>query len=377
MQSVALDSLGDYAFGEGFLTTKEQEVHMTILLRSAVVLAIPAAMSAWAEPTVVKSVKVTPGGLYELAINSTNHDVYVGATGGEAAVVRLDGETLATEGSIVTMPDPVFGVGLNSKTQMLYGTSTRRSSMVVVDLKAGKVVAVLKKETNDPSHLRGVRVDEERNKAYALVYGGPREGQGNEASEIWVIDGATHKLEKIYAPPMIGLMGIALNTKDNLIYAVANETNEVVVLDAANGSVKNRWKTGGQSAMNVAYDPARRRLFVTHNGSNNVVVLNEQTGEVLATVPTGGGALDVAYNPANNQAYITNRTAGTTSVLDAASYKVITSLKTGTLPQSVVIDPATNLVYVSNKAQGRGRGAPADQPAPVDEGGDTITIIKP
>src|SRR5690606_2773976 len=98
------------------------------------------------------------------------------------------------------------------------------------------------------------------------------------------------------------------------------------------------------------------------NGSNNVVVLNEQTGAVLATVPTGGGALDVAYNPAVNQAYVTNRTAGTTSVIDATSYTVIANLPTGTFPQSVVFDPATNLVYVSNKARGRGRGAAPGTP---------------
>ena len=353
-------------------------IHMTVLVRSAVAsAAVLMAASAAAQPAVVKTVKVEPGGLYELAVNPANHDVYVGATTGEAAVVRLDGQTLATEGRIDTMPDPVFGIGLNGRTQTLYGASTRRGTLVVVDLGAGKVVAVLRKETDDPSHFRGVRVDEDRNKAYAMVYGGPREGQGNEPSEIWVIDGATNTVEKVYTPPMIGLMGIALNTDANVIYAVGNEANEVVVLDAATGDVKNRWPTGAQGAMNVAHDPVGGRLFVTHNGSNNVVVLNEQTGAVLATVPTGGGALDVAYNPAVNQAYVTNRTAGTTSVIDATSYTVIANLPTGTFPQSVVFDPATNLVYVSNKARGRGRGAAPGTPVPIDENGDTVTIIRP
>jgi YVTN family beta-propeller protein len=351
---------------------------MSALFRLGLILAASAlATASWAQPVIEKTVKVAPGGLYELAVNPANKDIYVGTTSGEAAVVHLDGRTLAVDGAINTMPDPVFGVGLNGVTQTLYGASTRRGTLVVVDLKSGKVVKTLRKETDDPSHFRGVRVDEQRNKAYAMVYGGPREGQGNEASEIWVIDGASNTVEKIYTPPVIGLMGIALNIRDNLIYGVGNAANEIIVLDAATGDLKNRWPTGAQGAMNVAYDPAGSRLFVTHNGTNNVVVLNATTGAVLSTVATGEGALDVAFNPALNQAYVTNRTAGTTSIIDGATYRVVAALETGTFPQSVVFDPSSNLVYVSNKARGRPRGAPAGEPAPVDERGDTVTIIRP
>lgn len=343
--------------------------------------ALAFASVAVAAPTILKTVRLPNGGLYEVVFNPTTDDVYVAATSGQAAVVRLDGQTLTEEGRVSVATDPMFGLGLNNRTQMLYGSSTRRGSVPVVNLATGAVVANIRKSETENPHVRQVAVDEGRNKVYVTAVGGdstagPAASGG--ANEVWVIDGATNRLEKTISIPANRMTGLALDTARNRLFVTSLNGHEVIAVDIASGAVTGRWNSGGQGPINVVFDAAGNRLFVSHQVSGNLTVLNANTGAVLATVTTGAGALGVAFNPKLNQVYVSNRTAGTTTVVNGADYSVIANLQTGTLPQTVTIDHDTNLVYVTNKARGGGRGAAAGAPPPpVDEGGDTVTIIRP
>lgn len=338
------------------------------------------ASAAQAEPTVERSVKVAPGGVYEIVFNPADNDIYVAAVGprGETAgrVARLDGATLAAGEGIDVSDDPLYGLGLNSRTQMLYGTATRSGSVGVVNLATGEVVTHVKDGDNDSAHVREAVVDEQRNKIYVTIVGG-QAGDTSRQNEVWVIDGATNTLERKIAVPVGGLTGAALDTAGNRLFVTGMSSNDVAVIDLSNDQVTGRFPTGSERPTNVAYDAEGGRLFVASQGTGDLTVMNAADGAVVQKVATGEGALSVAFNPAVNQVYVANRQAGTVTVVDGASYAVLANLQTGTFPQTIAIDRATNRVYVTNKARGLPRNAPAGTPTPEDPAGDTVTVILP
>ena len=337
------------------------------------------ASAAHAEPTIERSVKVAPGGVYEIVFNPADNDIYVAAVGprGEtvAQIARLDGATLTAETGISVSADPLYGLGLNSHTQMLYGTATRSGGIGVVNLATGQLVTTIK-DGDNAAHVREAIVDEQRNKVYVTVVGGEA-GDTSRLNEVWVIDGATNTLERKIAVPVGGLTGAALDVAANRLYVTGMSSNDVAAIDLSNDSVVGRFPTGSQRPTNVAVDAAGGRLFVASQGTGDLTVLNAADGAVLGRVATGEGALSVAFNGAVNQVYVANRQAGTVTVVDATNYGVLANLQTGTFPQTIAIDRATNAVYVTNKARGLPRNAPAGTPVPVDPAGDTVTIIRP
>lgn len=338
------------------------------------------ASAAWAEPTLERSVKVAPGGVYEIVFNPADNDIYIAAVGprGEsvARIARLDGATLEAAEGVDVSADPLYGLGLNSRTQTLYGTGTRTGSVGVVDLKTGRVVATIKDGDDDSAHVREAIVDEQRNKVYVTVVGGAAD-DASRPNQVWVIDGATNTLERKIVVPIGGLTGAALDGEANRLYVTGMTSNEVVAIDLSNDQVVGRFPTGSERPTNVALDAQGGRLFVVSQGTGDLTVLNTADGAVIQKVATGEGALSVAFNPAVNQVYVANRQAGTVTVVDSISYAVLANLETGTFPQTIAIDRATNAVYVTNKARGLPRNAPAGTPVPVDPAGDTVSLIRP
>lgn len=347
---------------------------------AAAISALLIASPAQAEPKLERSVKVAPGGVYELVFNPADNDIYIAAVGPRgqtiAEIAHLDGKTLAVEGGISVASDALYGLGLNSRTQMLYGTATRTNSVGVVNLKTRQVVATIKDESGESAHVREAIVDEQRNKVYVTLVGADA-GDADRRNEIWVIDGATNTLERKIAVPVGGLTGAALDVAANRIYVTGMRSNDVAAIDLATDKVIGRWPSGGETPINVAVDAEGQRLFVANQKSGTLTVLNASTGALISSVPTGAGALSVAFNGAVKQAYVSNRDAGTVTVVDTTSYAVLANLKTGTFPQTIAIDRKTNTVYVTNKARGLPRNAPAGTPVPVDEAGDTVSVIRP
>ena len=341
--------------------------------------AAPSAPAHAAAPTVVKSVKVAPGGLYEIVFNPADSTVLVAAVGprGETrgAVARLNAD-LTPGAAIDVSANPLYGLGFNSRTQILYGAATRSGSVDAVDVRTGQVVAHITDGDDDSAHVREAVVDEQRNKVYVTVVGGDA-GDASRPNQVWVIDGATQTLERKIDVPVGGLTGAALDVENNRLFVTGMSSAEVAAIDLATGEATGPWPTGSERPTNVAFDARGGRLFVASQGSGDLTVMNAADGAIIKKAPTGEGALSVAYNPGNDQIYVANRQAGTVTVVSGADYAVLANLQTGTFPQTIAIDPATNAVYVTNKARGLPRNAPAGTPVPVDPAGDTVTLIRP
>lgn len=340
----------------------------------------PAQPAENAAPHIANTVRVAPGGLYEIVFNPADGDIYIAAVGPRGAdaarIVRYDGATLARVSDIDVSANPLYGLGINTRTQTLYGTDTRSGAVTAIDLRTGEVTGTISQGEERP-HLREIVVDEAANKIYASVVGFSREGQTPVPSQIWVIDGASNTLERVIDVETNGLTGIQLDRANNRIFGTGMGSHDVVAVDLGSGRVTARWPTQSQTPINLAFDAASQRIFVASQGSGDLTVLNARNGEVIAQTPTGEGALSVAFNAARNEVYLANRRAGTTTIVSGADYSVIANLDTGTFPQTIAIDPASGRVFVTHKARGLPRDAAPGTPVPDDPRGDTVVVIEP
>lgn len=320
-----------------------------------------------ATPSVVKTSKAGAG-VYELAASPSTGIVYVAAVGkrgeeGGAKILGLDETTLEVKKTIDVSAAPAFGVGINDKTQKLYTTNTRNGNVSAIDLKTGQTVATIALEGSPKAHVFRALVDESRNVVYI----------SETAGRVWVIDGATDKL--VGTVEGVGKMtvGLALDSARNQLFAANLGSQDVAVIDLATKTVTSRIPVEGGRPTQMAYDAKTRRLFVSNQQTGDVAVLDVAAGKQIKAIPTGAGALGIGFSPAKNRVYVANRMAGTVSIIDAATLEVIEDVEAGTLPNTVSIDTKTNRVFVTNKAKGAPRGS--TEPAPVDEGGDTVTLI--
>ena len=339
-------------------------------------LAIAAAAQA---QTIETTVKVEPGSLYQLVLNPADDTVLVAAVGPRdetrSVIARLNAD-LTPAGLIDVSASPLYGLGFNSRTQILYGGAFRSGAVDAVDIRTGQVVAHITDGDDDSAHVREVVVDEARNKVYVTIVGGYA-GDTSRPNRIWVIDGATHRLERKIDAEVGGLTGAALDSAGARLFVTGMTSADIGVIDLQTGRTTARWPTQSERPTNVAYDAQRGRLFVASQGSGDLTVMSANDGSIIRKVPTGDGALSVAHDVGNDRIYVANRLAGTVTVVNGADYAVMAQLRTGTFPQTIAIDPETHAVYVTNKARGLPRDAPAGTPVPDDPAGDTVVRIRP
>ncbi|MFD2967942.1 YncE family protein [Sphingobacterium bambusae] len=312
--------------------------------------------------TVKKSTKIGDG-VYELVFNSKNNAVYVATTRGNAekpTIFQLDPNSLQVTDSI-SLESGAFGLGINEKTQTLYGTGTRAGAVIAIDIKSKKTLATI---TNgqEGGHTREVLVDEGRNMIYV----------SDVKAGIWAINGKTNTFSHMLSG-VAGATGLAIDPGKNRLYGIVK--NKVLRYDLKNDAVIDSFATGGERAINLALDVKRNHLFVAHQGSANVTVLDANSGKLLQTIPAGEGALGISYSSVKDRVFVANRGAGTVTVINAADYSVVQQIQTGSLPNTVVVDPAGN-AFVSNKAKGGGRPKKGETPKPSnDPDGDIVTRI--
>jgi len=334
----------------------------TLPFLAACFLAAGTAPATFAQ-TAKKSAKIGDG-VYELVYNDKDNQVYVATTRGNSskpAIYALDAKTMQVKDSIV-LETGAFGLGINRKTQTLYGTATRAGAVIAVDIRTKKTIASI---TNgqEKGHTREVVVNEKTNKVYVSdVSGG-----------VWVIDGKTNTFSHMLKG-VKGATGLTVDTERDRLYAISK--SKVVFYDLKTDAVIDSFATGGDRPINLALDTKRNRLLVAHQGSGNVAVLDAADGSVQKTIPAGEGALGIAYSPAGDRIFVANRGAGTVTVIDAAGYSVLANVKSGSFPNTVVVDGKGN-AYVSNKAKGGGRPKPGEKPQPSsDPEGDIVTSIR-
>lgn len=320
----------------------------------------------------------------------------------QAPMVHMSGLLRLVE----TIPLPTEGymdhLSYDLKNQHLFLSAENNKEIVVVDMKAGKVIHETKVGGNprkpffDPT-TNELWVDLGDNTVVALngatfevvktieLTGGKNASgrdpdnaafdaakglyyvavrtrdEGSKEGSIEIVDTKTAKL--IGSIKMDGQepAGIVLNPVANRLYAgmgdVVNGESVVKVVDIAKRAIVAEWSTAGGPQPHVAgLDAAHHRLFMGSRlgGGHNVdpgklVIINTDTGKVVQTLDATGGGDEIFFDAPSKRVYFSGST-GTLAVFhedDPDHFQLLGKVPTGAIAKSGIWIPELKRYYAA------------------------------
>jgi len=320
----------------------------------------------------------------------------------QAAMVHMSGLLRLVE----TIPLPTEGymdhLSYDLKNQHLFLSAENNKEIVVVDMKAGKVIHETKVGGNprkpffDPS-TNELWVDLGDNTVVALngatfevvktieLTGGKNASgrdpdnaafdaakglyyvavrtrdEGSKEGSIEIVDTKAAKL--IGRIKMEGQepAGIVLDAPANRLYAgmgdVVNGESVVKVVDTEKRAIVAEWSTAGGPQPHVAgLDAAHHRLFMGSRlgGGHNVdpgklVIINTDTGKVVETLDATGGGDEIFFDAPSKRVYFSGST-GTLAVFhedDPDHFQLLGKVPTGAIAKSGIWIPELKRYYAA------------------------------
>jgi DNA-binding beta-propeller fold protein YncE len=320
----------------------------------------------------------------------------------QAPMVHMSGLLKLVE----TIPIPTEGymdhLSYDLKNQHLFLSAENNKEVVVVDMKAGKVIEVTKVGGNprkpffDPASnklwvdlgdntvvaLNGTTFEVEKtieltggkdapgrdpdnaafDAAKGIYYVAVRtRDEGSKEGSIEIIDTKAAKL--IGSIKMDGQepAGIILDPAANRLYAgmgdVVNGVSVVKVVDLNKRAIVAEWSTAGGPQPHVAgLDAEHHRLFMGSRlgGGHNVepgklVIINTDTGKVVETLDAAGGGDEIFYDAPTKRIYFSGST-GTLAVFhedDPDHFKLLGKVPTGAIAKSGIWIPELKRYYAA------------------------------
>lgn len=320
----------------------------------------------------------------------------------QAPMVHMSGLLRLVE----TIPLPTEGymdhLSYDLKNQHLFLSAENNKEIVVVDMKAGKVIHETKVGGNprkpffDPTTnelwvdlgdntvvaLNGATFEvvktieltggknasgrDPDNAAFdaakGLYYVAVRtRNEGSKEGSIEIVDTKTAKL--IGSIKMEGQepAGIVLDPVANRLYAgmgdVVNGESVVKVVDIAKRAIVAEWSTAGGPQPHVAgLDAAHHRLFMGSRlgGGHNVdpgklVIINTDTGKVVQTLDATGGGDEIFFDAPSKRVYFSGST-GTLAVFhedDPDHFQLLGKVPTGAIAKSGIWIPELKRYYAA------------------------------
>jgi DNA-binding beta-propeller fold protein YncE len=307
---------------------------------------------------------------------------------------------------VETIPLPTEGymdhLSYDLKNQHLFLSAENNKEVVVVDMKAGKVIQVTKVSGNprkpffDPASNE-LWVDLGDNTVVAIngttfevaktieLTGGkdapgrdpdnaafdPAKGlyyvavrtrdEGSKEGSIEIVDTKAAKLVGHIRMDGQEPAGIVLDPVANLLYAgmgdVINGESVVKVVDVAKRAIVAEWSTAGGPQPHVAgLDAAHHRLFMGSRlgGGHNVepgklVVMNTDTGKVVQTLDAAGGGDEIFFDVPSQRIYFSGST-GTLAVFhedDPDHFRLLGKVPTGAIAKSGIWIPELKRYYAA------------------------------
>jgi DNA-binding beta-propeller fold protein YncE len=307
---------------------------------------------------------------------------------------------------VETIPIPTEGymdhLTYDLKNQRLFLSAENNKEIVVIDLKAGKVIHETKVGGNPRKPFFDSNTNElwvdlgdntvvsingstfEVTKTIELTGGKNAPGrdpdnaafdaakglyyvavrtrtEGSKEGSIEIIDTKAGKL--VGSIKMLGQepAGIALDAGANRLYAgmgdVVNGESTVKVVDLVKRAVIAEWSTAGGPQPHVAgLDVANHRLFMGSRlgGGHNVdpgklVIINTDTGKVIETLDATGGGDEIFYDASTKRIYFSGST-GTLAVFhedDPDHFRLLGKVPTGAIAKSGIWIPELKRYYAA------------------------------
>jgi hypothetical protein len=306
---------------------------------------------------------------------------------------------------IQTIPLPTEGymdhIAIDLRRQHLFICGEANKSIVVVDLRQGKVVHVTEGLSGNPrkpfylpdtdeiwvdlgdgtvvaisgetyEQTKSVKLpgygDPNRvpdgaayDRASHFYYVGVSAAKGTKAS-VEIVD--TQTAQHVASILLDGTdpAALALDASNNRLYVgmgdIENGMSKVEVIDIASRAVVAEWPvTGGPAPHTAGLDPPHHRLFIgsrVKRGQHQyepgkLVVMDTKTGKVIQVLDSVGGADELQFDAPSGRIYFVG-TTGTLAVfkqIDPDHYELLGKVPTGALAKTGLWVPELNRMYVA------------------------------
>jgi len=326
-----------------------------LLILATLTALLPLAAVAHAQTgpyKVLQTVKVGgDGGMDYVTADSANRTLYVARSGaaGHIGVFNLD--TFAQVGDI----PGTSGHGAIVDDVTGHGFATSRA-ITMFDAKTFAIIKTIPVQGNPDGYLN----DTVNHRFYELSHSAPN---------ITVIDdkdGSILTTIDIGGAPEQGQFD-----GKNRIYVDIEDKSAIAVIDASTMKMIGKYdlssKSGGCAGL--ALDTKNNILFAACRDKNDMVILSATDGHIITDLPIGVGCDGATFNPATMEAF-SSQGDGTVTVIKENSptdFVVEQTVKTPVRAKTITLDTKTGhlLLITAEYAQPAAPAAPAAAPAPA------------
>jgi DNA-binding beta-propeller fold protein YncE len=155
------------------------------------------------------------------------------------------------------------------------------------------------------------------------------------------------------------------------IYVDIEDKAAIAVIDANTMKVIGRYDVSSKGAgcAGLALDAKNEILFASCRDKNNMIILSAADGHIIADLPIGVGSDGAAFNPATMEAF-SSQGDGTLTVVkeeSPTSFRVEQTVATPARAKTLTLDTKTNQIFLITAEFGPVPAAPA-QAAPLPAG---------
>ena len=323
------------------------------LILAALALALPFAALAQAGPyKVLQNVKVGgDGGMDYVTADADGRALYVargGANGAPAHVGVFSLDTFAKLGDIPVTGNGVHGAMVDTSTGHGFATS---KPITMFDSKTYAVIKSIDVQGNPDGYLN----DTFNHRFYVLSHSAPN---------ITVLDDKDGSI--LGTIDIGGAPEQAATDGKGKIYVDIEDKNAIAVIDAKTMTMTGKYvissKSGGCAGL--ALDAKNNILFAACRDKNDMVILSATDGHIIADLPTGQGCDGMSFNPATMEAF-SSQGDGTITVVkenSPTSFVVEQTVTTPVRAKTITLDAKTGHLLLITAEYGP---APAPAAAPA------------
>jgi hypothetical protein len=301
------------------------------------------------------------GGFDYVYADEAGRRLYIPRTGNPARITVFDLDTLAPAGEIADAN--ARGAAVSPKSNHGFGSSKP------VSMWDSKTLAPIKK-VEVQGGPDGIMYDAFNDRVYVLSHIAPN------ATVIDPADGSV-----LGTIDLGGAPEQAASDGKGHIYVDLEDKNQIAVVDAKTMMVTAHYDLAGKggTCAGLAMDTKNNILFATCRNPQVMVVMNAGDGNIITTLPIGQGTDGAVFNPNTMEAF-SSQGDGTLTVVkenSPTSFVVEQTLQTMPSAKTLTLDKKTNHILLI----GAEYGAPATPPQPGGRAGrgpmvaDSFTIL--
>ena len=327
------------------------------LILAALVLTLPLAAFAQQGPyKIINTVKVGgDGGFDYITADADGRKLYVARSGAAGHIGVFDLDTLKQLGDI----PGVSGHGAVVDPATGHGFATSKP-VTMFDAKTFEVLKKIDVQGNPDGYL----IDSFNHRYYELSHSAPN---------VTVID--TKDGSILGTIDLGGAPEQAQSDGKGKIYIDLEDKDAIAVVDAKTMAVVGKYdiSSKGGGCAGLALDAKNNILFAACRDKNNMIILSATDGHIIADLPIGVGCDGATFNPATMEAF-SSQGDGTLTVIkenSPTSFVVEQTVKTPVRAKTITLDAKTGHLFLMTAEFGPvpAPAAPAAAPATPPAGG--------